>query len=251
MVIYRSSKNLSFVKGRSRCDRCKHQLAWFDNIPLLSFLILGGRCRYCKKKISIMNVIMEVLTGVFFVWWFWVGFGFFRLIGSPFGLIQPIFWLVVGLVLLAIFVSDLLYMIIPFYLNLFLFSLVFVYKLFLLNFGYLRLADFLIALISGATLAMFFLFMNWLTQKIRGMDGFGMGDVWLAPTLGLLLGWPKILPAFMISFLSGSVVAILLLLTGKKKWGQYLPFGPFLIFGTTLSLLYGGQIWNWYLSLLV
>lgn len=251
VVIIRSSRKKSFVGGRSYCDKCKHQLAWYDNIPLLSYLWLHGRCAYCHKKISITNPIMEALTGIFFVWWFWVGFGFFRLLGNPLGLVQPIFWLVVGMVLLTIFVSDLLYMIIPFYLNLFLLSIVLVYRVFLLNFGYLQKIDFLLALLSGVVLALFFLVMNWLTRRIRGKDGFGMGDVFLSPALGLLLGWPKILPMFMLSFVLGSMVAIVLLLTGKKKLGQYLPFGPFLILGTALSLLYGNQIWNWYVELLM
>ena len=251
VVIYRSSRGLSFVLGRSKCPKCKKKLRWFHNIPLLSYLFLKGKCAYCHKRISLMYPVVEFMTGLFFIWWFWVGFGFFKLIGSPFGLVQPIFWLIVGLVLLAIFVSDLLYMIIPFYLNMFLFSLVFVYRLFLLNFGYLRPFDFLMALLVGLVLAGFFLAMNWLTQKLRRMDGFGMGDVWLSPTLGLLLGWPKILPAFMISFVSGSIVAIVLVFLGKKKWGQYLPFGPFLILGTVLALLYGSQIWGWYTGLLV
>lgn len=251
VVIYRSSKNISFVKGRSRCDKCKKTLTWYQNIPLLSFLFLGGRCAYCKKKISIMNPVMEVLMGLFFVWWFFVGFGFFRLMGSPLGLVQPLFWLVVGMVLLTIFISDLLYMIIPFHLNLLLFSLVLFYRVFLWSFGYLQSFDFGLALLAGLSLATFFWLMNWITQKLRGVDGFGMGDVLMAPSLGLILGWPKILPGVMSSFILGSVVAIALLVAGKKKWGQYLPFGPFLITGTALSLLYGMKIWEWYIGLLV
>jgi prepilin signal peptidase PulO-like enzyme (type II secretory pathway) len=251
VVIIRSGKGKSFVKGRSQCDKCKHQLAWKDNIPLLSFLLLGGRCVYCHKKISIMNPVMELLTGIFFVWWFLVGFGFFRLAGSPWSLIQPVFWLVVGLVFIVIFVVDLLYMIIPFWLNLFLFSFVLIYKILLLSSGNLLRLDFFLALVSGMGLALFLVAANAITKKVKGVDGFGLGDIYLAPSLGLILGWPKILPAIMSSFVIGSIVGIGLLVRRSKKMGDYLPFGPFLILGTVLGLLYGQTVWNYYLSLLV
>ncbi len=251
VVIIRSGKGKSFIKGRSQCDKCKHQLAWKDNIPLVSFLFLGGKCAYCHKKISIMNPVMELLTGVFFVWWFWVGFGFFRLVGSPWSVVQPMFWLIVGLVFIVIFVVDLLYMIIPFWLNLFLFSTVMVYKIFLVSTGNMQSFDFAMALMSGISLALFFVVANMITKKIKGVDGFGLGDVYLAPSLGLILGWPKILPAIMSSFVIGSIVGIFLLIRRDKKFGDYLPFGPFLILGTVIGLLFGQTMWSYYLGLLV
>lgn len=251
VVIIRSSKGKSFVSGRSYCPKCKHQLAWKDNIPLLSFLFLGGRCAYCKKKISLIYPTVEFLTGVFFVWWFLVGFGFFRLVGSPWSLVQPLFWLVVGLSFIVIFLTDLLYMIIPFWLNLFLFSLVLGYKLLLLYSSNMQAGDLFLALVSGLVFAGFMIMVNKLTQKIKGVDGFGLGDIYLAPSLGLILGWPKILPGIFSSFVVGSVVGIALLLLKKKKLGQYLPFGPFLILGTVIGLVYGQTLWGWYLRLLV
>ena len=151
---------------------------------------------------------MESLTGIFFVWWFFVGFGFFRLVGSPWVLVQPLFWLVVGLIFMVIFVIDLLYMIIPYWLNLFLFSFVLVYKFLLYYFGQFQGRDFFNALFSGFALALFFILVNMLTQKIKGVDGFGWGDIYLAPSLGLLLGWPKILPAVFLAFVSGSIVGL-------------------------------------------
>ncbi|EKD56042.1 MAG: hypothetical protein ACD_58C00312G0003 [uncultured bacterium] len=251
VVIVRSAKGKSFVKGRSQCDKCKHQLAWSDNIPLLSFLFLKGRCYYCHQKISIINPIMEFLTGVFFVWWFFVGFGFFRLVGSPWFVIQPLFWLIVGLVFMVIFVIDLLYMIIPFGLNLFLFSLSLVYRIWLVSSGNMQSGDFLLALLSGFLFALFLIVLNKITKMIKGIDGFGLGDIYLAPSLGLLLGWPKIIPGIFGSFVIGSLVGITLMVFGKKKLGDYLPFGPFLLAGTALSLLYGEMIWKAYFGLLV
>ncbi len=246
VVIIRSSKGKSFVKGRSYCPKCKHQLFWKDNIPLLSYFLLKGRCAYCHKRISIVYPIIEFLTGVFFVWWFLVGFGFFRLVGSPWVVIQPIFWLIVGLVLIVIFVEDLLYMVIPYWLNLFLFSITLGYKVLLVGSSKMQFKDLSLALVSGLVLAGFLVLANKLTKIIKGVDGFGLGDIYLAPSLGLLLGWPRIVPGIFSAFVSGSIVGILLIVLGRKKMGDYLPFGPFLILGTTIGLLYGEQLWNLY-----
>lgn len=251
VVIVRSGKGKSFIKGRSYCDKCKHQLAWKDNIPLLSFALLGGRCAYCHKKIAFINPVMEALTGVFFVWWFLVGFSFFRLAGSPWSLVQPVFWLTIGLIFIVIFVVDLLYMIIPFWLNMLLLTITLVYRMLLIWSGNMQFNDLFLALVSGIVLSGFLILANKITKILKGMDGFGLGDIYLAPSLGLLLGWPKILPAIMSSFLIGSIVGIFLLVFGKKKFGEYLPFGPFLIVGTVLGLIYGNTIWSYYLSLLV
>lgn len=251
VVIIRSSKNKSFVSGRSYCPKCKHQLAWKDNIPLLSFFILHGKCAYCKKKISLIYPVVEALTGIFFVWWFLVGFGFFRLVGSPWSLVQPVFWLTVGLIFIVIFVIDLIYMIIPFGLNLFLFSITLGYKVLLVASGNMQQKDFILALLSGLVLAGGLFYINKLTRYLKGVDGFGMGDIYLAPSLGLLLGWPKIVPGIMSSFVIGAIVGIALIATRKKTLADYLPFGPFLILGTVLGLLYGEQAWRAYTGLFV
>jgi len=89
------------------------------------------------------------------------------------------------------------------------------------------------------------------TKAVKKVDGFGLGDIYLAPSLGLLLGWPKILPGMFSAFVLGSVVGLILIATKKKKMTQYLPFGPFLIIGTAISLLWGSAIWTWYMSLIV
>jgi len=247
VVIYRMSRGSSPLSGRSICPKCKHQLAWFYNIPLFSFLWLWGRCAYCHKKISIRYPLIEALTGVMFVWWFLVGFNFFKLVGSPWSFIQPIFWLVVGMVMLSIFMTDLLYMVIPFSLNLLLFSLALFYRVGLTGFGIMQEGDFVRALLSGVGLCLFFVILSSLTKWIKKMDGFGLGDIYLAPSLGLLLGWPKIIPGVFLSFILGAMIGVILLFLKKKKLGQYLPFGPFLIVGTVLALLWGGKIWSWYI----
>lgn len=251
VVIFRMSHGGSPLSGRSMCPKCKHMIPWHMNIPLLSYALLGGRCAFCHKKISIRYPVIEFLTGVFFVWWFVVGFNFFKLVGSPWSFIQPVFWLTVGLTMLAIFLIDLLYMVIPLGLNLFLFTLALSYRVGLTGFGIMTTTDFMNSLLAGLGLCLFFILLQLVTKMIKKVDGFGLGDIYLAPSLGLLLGWPKILPGMFMAFTSGSVIGVLLLLSKKKSLGQYLPFAPFLILGTVLALVWGNTVWSWYTSLLV
>jgi leader peptidase (prepilin peptidase)/N-methyltransferase len=195
--------------------------------------------------------IIEFLTGVLFVWWFVMGFNFFKLAGSPWAVIQPVFWLAVGMVMLSIFMTDLLFMVIPFSLNLMLFSLVLFYRVGLTGFGIMQSADLVKAILAGVGLCLLFVSLQILTKKIKNVDGFGTGDILLAPSLGLLLGWPKILPGIFLAFVLGAIYGILMILGGKKKINQYLAFGPFLIIGTVLALLWGGNMMSWYANLLV
>jgi len=187
------------------------------------------------------------MTGIFFVWWFVVGFNFFKLVDNPWNIIQPAFWLIVGVVMLAIFIIDLLYMVIPFGLNLTLFTFALAYRVGLTGFGIMNRIDFVNALASGVAVCLLLIILQILTKLIRKVDGFGLGDIYLVPSLGLLLGWPKIVPGMFVSFVLGSLVGLVLIGLKKKKLSEYLPFGPFLILGTVTSLLWGGSIWSWYI----
>ncbi len=247
VVIYRMSHGKSIADGRSVCPKCKHLIPWKYNIPLLSFLMLRGKCAFCHKKISIQYPLIEFMTGIFFVWWFVVGFNFFKLVDNPWNIIQPAFWLIVGVVMLAIFIIDLLYMVIPFGLNLTLFTFALAYRVGLTGFGIMNRIDFVNALASGVAVCLLLIILQILTKLIRKVDGFGLGDIYLVPSLGLLLGWPKIVPGMFVSFVLGSLVGLVLIGLKKKKLSEYLPFGPFLILGTVTSLLWGGSIWSWYI----
>src|SRR5262249_53647315 len=92
VVIYRTLNEESWVKGRSKCESCGKQIKWYDNVPLISYFVLGGKCRACKAPISISHPVIEFLTGTLFVWWYWGGSLFFRLTQQPLGVIQPLFW---------------------------------------------------------------------------------------------------------------------------------------------------------------
>ena len=246
VVIYRTTHGTSPLSGRSMCPKCHKQISWKHNIPLISFFLLRGRCADCGTKISWQYPVVEFLTGALFVWWFLMGRSFFLLLGQPWSYFQPVFWLVVGMLLLVVFIADLRFGLIPDQVSLPLFILALGYRLGLVTSGQMQSTDLVNAVISGLVLTIFF-YGLWYFTKGRG---FGFGDVKLAPSLGLLLGWPRTLIGIFIAFLTGAVLAVVLLSLGKKKLGQTIPFGPFLVWGTFAALLWGGQIWSWYWALM-
>jgi leader peptidase (prepilin peptidase)/N-methyltransferase len=186
------------------------------------------------------------MTGILFVWWYLMGKSFFLLWGQPWNYVQPIFWLIVGMLLLVVFIADLRFGLIPDQVNVSLFILALGYRLGLVTTNQMQSLDLVNAVISGLVLTAFFYCLWYFTKG----KGFGFGDVKLAPSLGLLLGWPRTLTGMFIAFLIGAICAIFLLIFGKKKFGQTIPFGPFLILGTVAALLWGGQLWSWYWGLI-
>jgi len=225
-VVYRVNNGLSPLKGRSICPRCKHQLAWFDNIPLLSFILLGGKCRYCFSPISWQYPLVELAAGILTVLVVQL---------SNYELRVTSYNLLISWALLAIFVSDFIYQTIPdeiVYPTLF---IVFIYLIF--HSPNFLISNFLISfLVAG-----FFYLLVLITQG-RGM---GLGDVKLAGLIGLILGWPKIIVALYLAFLTGAFFGVILILLKKKKFGQHIPFGPFLTTATFVSLFWGEKIWLW------
>ena len=245
VVILRSISGENWAKGRSRCDSCRKTIFWYDNIPLLSFLILKGKCRHCKKQILPLHPMVEVLTGVLFMWWYWGGFLFFKLTQAPFSILQPIFWLIVGLILIYIFIIDLNYMIIPDGAVIALTGLAIIYRLSLSISGIMQIHDLYTTLLA-ALLSFGFFFALWYFTKGKGM---GFGDVKLSIPLALLLGSQKTIVGMFFAFVIGAVVGLILVAFGKSKMKTAIPFGPFLIIGTAISLIWGDFIYSWYWSL--
>lgn len=94
VVIHRSIEGEQWIKGRSKCDHCGKVLPWYDMFPLLSYFVLQGKSRCCHKPLSISHPVVEFLTGILFVWWYWGGTFFFQLAQAPFSVVQPFFWLI-------------------------------------------------------------------------------------------------------------------------------------------------------------
>lgn len=246
VVIMRTLRGEEFLWGRSHCDECSRSLQWWEMIPLVSFIALRGRCRTCHKEIDIMHFVVELLTGLLFLWWWVIGFAFFQLTQTPLTVLQPLFWLLVGIIMLVIVIVDLRSFIIPDWATLLLFALTLLYRVVLILTDAHQPVDFAWALFGSTLLLLFFLFLWLITAK----KGIGFGDVKLVFPLGLLMGWPSMFVGIFLAFVIGAVVGIILLLNKKIAFGRALPFGPFLILGTFLSLLYGDSLLRWYISLL-
>ena len=241
VVIYRLRKGDSPLQGRSYCDQCKKPIAWFDNIPLLSFILLKGKCRRCKRKIPIEYPLTELLVGIEFVWVYWlltVNFKFFGTWEGFYSLALLIYWLILFSGSLAIIIFDFKYMLIP---DQVLYPLIGA-ALLRLPFSH-QWQVVPVALASGA-----FLYSLFLITKKKGM---GLGDVKLALLLGLVLGWPNILVAYFLAFLTGSIIGVILILNKKKRFKDRIAFGPFLLLGMVIAKLWGEQIWQWYLRVLL
>lgn len=245
VVIYRTVTEESWVTGRSHCENCLKQIRWYDNVPLLSYFLLGGKCRFCRAPIAISHPVIEFLCGSLFVWWYWGGTFFFKLTEQPFHYVQPFFWLLVGVLLLIIFFADILYWIIPDEAVGLLAGLTFLYRLSLTLSHVMQPTDFARTIV-GAFLCCVAFWALWFFTKGKGM---GLGDVKFAIPFALLLGWPNMILGIFLSFVIGSIVAILLLLVKKKKMKQTIPFGPFMVISLFITLVWGNQILGWYLSL--
>lgn len=240
VVIYRLRQGDSPMRGRSYCDRCKKPIAWFDNIPLLSFILLRGKCRKCRRKIPIEYPLTELLVGIEFVWVYWllaVNFQFFGTWEGFYSLALLIYWLILFSGSLGIIIFDFKYRLIP---DEVLYPLIGL-ALLRLPFSH-QWAVIWTALGSGM-----FLYSLYLITKKKGM---GLGDVKLALLLGLVLGWPKILVAYFIAFLTGAVVGVILIISRKKKFKDRIAFGPFLLAAMLIAKLWGEQIWQWYQKVL-
>jgi leader peptidase (prepilin peptidase)/N-methyltransferase len=235
--------------GRSFCDGCRRRLVWYDNLPVVSFLMLRGRCRFCHSPILWQYPLIELATGFLFLgvfWWVknWCGETFYfdrnKLVYCYLVISLYCF---IGASLVAIFVSDLRYNTIPDEI---------VYPAMLISFlnairSFAGKEGFLAYAIAAAIGAGLFFFILVLLTRGRGM---GMGDVKLAGLMGLVLGFPKILVALFLAFLTGAVWGGILVVMGKKKLKSHIPFGPFLVGATLISLVWGNQIFEYYMRIL-
>jgi prepilin signal peptidase PulO-like enzyme (type II secretory pathway) len=212
---YRYLKRISNIKGRSFCDNCKKQLGWRDNIPLLSYILLNGKCRNCKTKISLRYPIIELATGIGFV-----------LIGLQ---IIP---LILFCMLEIIFIIDLENQIIP---DDFIFAGIFLFLFFLLSTDSLFLFS---NLLAGFVCASFLLLVHLFTRG-RGM---GLGDVKVAVLGGMIVGLPLFPIWLFTAFLTGAATGIILIIGKKAGLKSKIAFGPFLVISIPITLLWGQKI---------
>jgi len=233
VVIDRIPRNESFLFGRSHCELCQHILQWYDLMPLVSFLLLKGRCRYCQKVIGYQYPLVELTTGILFVG------NFLLFVHAPLLTIILSFCLISASI--VIFFTDIWFGIIP---DVAIgFAGVVTVVVFLLQKEPL-LPHFIGFLVSGL-----FFFSLWFATKQKGM---GFGDVKLSSFLGFLLGVPFLIPAFYIAFLTGASIALILIIIRRKHLkGDTLPFGPFLIVGGLVAFYWGNALWQFFTKIIL
>jgi prepilin signal peptidase PulO-like enzyme (type II secretory pathway) len=229
VVIFRLNIRKSFLGGRSFCPKCKKEIAWFDNVPILSFILLAGACRQCKKKISWQYPAVELAAGVIFM-----------LIYRQFGLsYETLAYLVFSGFLIVIFVYDLKYLLI-----LDKVSVPAIITALILN---IMLGRVLGDLLLGALIGAGFFAAQYFFSRGKWV---GDGDIRLGALMGLMLGWKLLLVALFLAYIIGAAYGLAAIALNKKKMGSQVPFGPFLTLATLIALLYGPGILNWYLNLI-
>ena len=232
VLIDRLPQNKSIL-GRSQCDYCNKPLSPIELIPILSFVFQRGKCRSCHRRTSYFYPFVELITGLLFVivFIYIAGDSQYQISNIKYQ-IDLIYYLLVTSGLIAIFFADLKYRIIP---DQILFFLTVVSLPYLIFSG----ANLPLHILSAVLGLGILLILNIIT-KGRGM---GLGDVKFAAVLGLVLGIPGIILALYLSFLTGAVASIILILWGKKKLrGGTISFGPFMALGAFLTLFFSSTL---------
>lgn len=223
------------ILGRSYCDWCRAKLTAVDLVPIASFVALGAKCRRCKKPISWQYPLVEAVTGALFVLTFLA-----IAATNQLGIIVLIYYLLIICVMVVVAAIDLKFYLIPT-------TFVFVASLIALFYNYFFLSSnvFVDHVAAAFAAAIFFMLIVLLTFG-RGM---GEGDIFLGFLIGMVLGLKGTMVAIFMAFIVGAVVSLFLIAFGKKKFGQTVPFGPFLVLGFLTSLYFGELLINWYLML--
>ncbi len=237
VLVDRLPQGKSPFRGRSVCDNCKHILNAFDLIPVVSYILLEGKCRYCGKSMGIYYPIIELASGLMFAL---TGYllhlsGMVSDLSSVYEYIALVYQLWIISILIVIFFTDLKYGIIPFGTIAIGITLVILWQIFyptpqmsLLNYLY-----------AGAFSFLGFLLIFIVTKG----KGIGFGDVIYALFMGILLGYPNVIAALYISFITGAIVSLILIALKRKKMkGDSIPFGPFLVLGTIISFFWGNML---------
>lgn len=238
-LIFRLHSGESVAKGRSKCPKCRHELSPRDLIPIINFIWLRGKCRYCSAPISWQYPVVELVTAVLFALVYQ-----YLIPSAQTGTIEGIFYLVflwfLVSVLIVIFIYDLKHYLILDKV---------VYPALVVSFiavVFLPQYDFWHALIGSAVVGLFFLILVLLSRE----TWMGWGDVKLGFLLGLAIGWPLCLPLLLIAFVGGAIVSLFLMGLKLKGWKDTVPFGTMLTAAAVLTLFIGPRMIEWYMGML-
>ena len=231
--IYRLPKNKQVLTDRSFCPKCKKKIKWFDNIPLVSFLFLNGKCRSCKKKISLQYFIIEFLAGLGFLFIFLSFDNYYSII-----LLMALF-----LIYLMILFIDLKHFIIPDILNYGIIVLAII-KNFLPNLDLIFTQDIMLSLAGGIVGYLSIWLIIYLYKQIRKKEGMGLGDAKLMAGIGFLFGWQSIPLVLFVAAVLGLLLVMPSLMKKKKGLKSKIPFAPYLITAGLVYFLCGNVIYK-------
>ncbi len=255
VCIVRLPRGRSIANPPSHCPRCKERIKVYDNIPVISFLLLRGKCRACGEPISWRYPLVELMNGLFYVWIvreFWFGGETLLLmifcsslivitfIDFDFQIIPDIITLpgiILGVSIAPFFMSALSEPL-PFHLGR------------LMPHAWPHLVSFLNSVIGMLCGALPLLTMGWIWERLRHVEAMGGGDVKLMGMVGAFLGWKGAFLTIFLGSLVGSIVGVLLIIFKRHKMDRVIPFGPFLAAGAVVTAFYGPDIISWYLALI-
>lgn len=233
VVIYRLPRKISLVFPRSTCPQCQQQIKFYHNIPILSYLFLGGKCRNCKTRIPFSYFLVEIITPVSF----WLLF-------THFGLQAHFFTALVFVSALIILgFIDFYHQILPDAVTLPGFGLALIYAFFRDDMSFLQ------ALLGAAVGAGVLLLIYGLYYLVRKKEGLGLGDVTMMLLIGAYLGWKSSLLTLILASFLGALIGVFFIFFRKKDMQFALPFGTFLAPAAFVALLWGEKIINAYLAL--
>ena len=234
VCIYRLPRQESIAWPGSHCPKCSHPIAWNDNIPILSYFALAGRCRHCTVRIPFRYPLVEILNALGYVGLLW----FFGLswTAAAYGLLYSALLVVAG--------TDLSHKIRPNAVTFPGITVGLVCASTILPLGFLN--SVLGILIGGGILW----FLAWASHNLFGKEWMGGGDIKLMEMIVAFMGWKPALMTIMVGSFLGSLVGVTLIAAQVIKREDYIPFGPFLVCGALVALFFGQPLLNWYQGLL-
>jgi leader peptidase (prepilin peptidase)/N-methyltransferase len=227
VCIYRLPNKGNVINSRSKCRSCNRVIRWFDNIPLISYIILQAKCRNCKTNIAFRYFLVELLTALCFL-------GIFYLYGVS---ITTLMLIILSIFFVIIFFIDLDHFIIPNELTFPLMIIGFL-KSFDPNINLNLFPNYMESLIGGVLGYILIWSIITLYMKIRKKEGMGLGDAKLLSAIGFWFGWYSIPYVIFLSSLSALLIALPSLINKSKSMSSQIPFGPYLIFGTVVYLIF-------------
>ena len=233
VCIHRLPIGASIVTPPSACVKCRRELSWYENIPIVSWVVLRGRCRTCGTPISVRYPIIEAITAAMMAgaWWFY----------GP----TPLFFsrAIFGCALIVLFAIDLEHQLLPNAITLPGIVVGFAFS-FVTDPGWV--ASLIGILVGGGVLYG----VAETYYRVRHEEGLGMGDVKMLAMVGAFIGWKLAIVTLMMASLAGSIIGVVLIVTKRGGLKYALPFGTFLALGAAAAATVGPRVLDWYLGLL-